>query len=443
MRYRPVKKGPAPTESSGSNIGIVRTILKGWRHTIREYRAVWRRRTSRSAFIGVTGSSAKSTTASLLAHILEGKGQVIKQIEFNTRRSVMGTLRHAPRRTDFVVIEVGVGHPGQMKPMAKTLRPDLAIVTLIGHEHHSAFRSREAIAAEKGELVAAVRRGGLALLFADDPLVIGMASRTAERVVTFGRSPDSDFRAINVHAAFPQRLRLEVVWRGGTLGLDTKFAGEHFFVPTLAATAAALELGLPSEVVAERVASFEPLLTRCGVVTVRGGPQFIVDTVKAPWHSIGLAFEMIASASAPRKRIVLGQMSDFAGSNRRYRDAYRLARSCADEVIFVGDHAHRSGATQEDRQNGRFIDFRTPLEAAGHIRRTAIADEVILLKGSPNLHLERIALAWTTDVKCWEPACGKKFGCLICGRYQIPYELHRSRRRLPEGGPFSHLEARD
>jgi UDP-N-acetylmuramoyl-tripeptide--D-alanyl-D-alanine ligase len=425
-----VTKRPARAESFASgDRGTIRATLAGWQQTIHRYRATWRRRTSQAVHIGVTGSSAKSTTTGLLGHILEASGQVVKQVDFNMAGAVLSTLRHAPRSTDFVVLEMGVARPGQMKPMAEILRPDIAIVTLIAQEHHSAFRSREAIAAEKGELVAAIRRGGMALLSADDPMAIGMASRTGERIVTFGRSADSDFRAVNVHAAFPQRLSLDVQWRSGTLSLATKFVGEHFFLPTLAATAAALELGVPPDAIAERVASFEPLITRCGVIAVPGGPQFIVDTTKAPWHSIGLAFDMMAAASAPRKRIVLGHMSDFSGSSQKYREAYRHARASADEVIFVGEHAHRSGATEEDRAAGRFAEFGTPEEVADHIRDTAIADELILLKSSPNLHLERIALTWTKEVKCWVPACGKKLGCLVCGRYDTPYEQHGSSRR--------------
>ncbi len=165
------------------------------------------------------------------------------------------------------------------------------------------------------------------------------------------------------------------------------------------------------------MASFEPVLERCGVLTVRRGPTFVVDTAKAPWHSIGLSFEMLAGARAPRKRIVLGQMSDFTGSNRKYRDAYRMASAVADEVIFVGDHAHRSEATPQDIASGKFAAFTTPREVFDHLQATAIPGELILLKGSGNLHLERIALAFARDVACWTPKCGKTLACLDCKNF--------------------------
>ncbi|TIV13541.1 MAG: UDP-N-acetylmuramoyl-tripeptide--D-alanyl-D-alanine ligase, partial [Mesorhizobium sp.] len=82
------------------------------------------------------------------------------------------------------------------------------------------------------------------------------------------------------------------------------------------------------------------MANRCRVLVVDGGPHFVVDTAKAPWHSLSLAFDMMARSTAGRKRIVLGQLSDFAGSNAKYARAYESAREIADQVIYVGEHAH-------------------------------------------------------------------------------------------------------
>ncbi|TIV90587.1 MAG: UDP-N-acetylmuramoyl-tripeptide--D-alanyl-D-alanine ligase, partial [Mesorhizobium sp.] len=109
----------------------------------------------------------------------------------------------------------------------------------------------------------------------------------------------------------------------------------------------------------------------------------------------------------------------------KYARAYESAREIADQVIYVGEHAHRSKASQADRDSGRFIELRTPKEVSDHLRRTAAPGELILLKSSSSLHLERLALAWIRDVKCWIPACGKKEGCQTCGLFEVPFEEHR------------------
>ncbi len=352
------------------------------------------------------------------------------QFGFNTLVDIHKTLNTSPLDRDHIVVEAGLGGAGGMKPMAEALQPHVAVVTMVAMEHKSDYRNVETIALEKGYLVEALPSNGLAMLNGDDPLVAEMAKRTRARVVTFGQEPRNTYRATDARAAFPDRLSFTVQWDGGTLALQTPFAGAHFWLPTLAATSTALELGVPPSLIARQVANFEPPLDRCGVIEIPGGPAFILDTRKAPQHSLGLAFDLVANASAPRRRIVLGQISDGRGSSEgQYRKAYRMAREAADQVIFVGDNAHRSNASEQDRSEGRFMEFRTTKQAADYIRATAMTDEVILLKGSNNLHLERIALDWKSDVRCWEPACGIISPCMSCGLHGAPFEEHRGRKR--------------
>ncbi|TIT47213.1 MAG: UDP-N-acetylmuramoyl-tripeptide--D-alanyl-D-alanine ligase, partial [Mesorhizobium sp.] len=198
---------------------------------------------------------------------------------------------------------------------------------------------------------------------------------------------------------------------------------------TAAAVAAALELGVPQEKVAARVAAFQPLTNRCDLLVTDGGPQFIIDVAKAPWHSMNLALDVMAKATVNRKRIVIGQISDYAGSTRKYAQIYKAAREIADNVIYAGDNAHKSRAGQADRDTGRYHEFRTAKEVSNHIKQTAVAGELILLKSSCNLHLERVALAWTHDVKCWAHTCGKPDGCVTCGLFEVPFEEHRNHVR--------------
>ena len=104
---------------------------------------------------------------------------------------------------------------------------------------------------------------------------MGMADRSRHRVATFGRSELADYRAERVHAAYPKRMSMSVRWAGGELPLQTRFIGEHFWLPAAAAVATALELGVDPALVAERVADFEPLTTRCGVMEIPGRPDVL------------------------------------------------------------------------------------------------------------------------------------------------------------------------
>lgn len=398
----------------------------GW--ALRRLQARWVRARNKATFIGITGSSGKSTSTSLLAHILSAQGKVHLQAQANTMPALIRTLYKRLRRTgkvDYVVFEAGASDFGTISAMAQMLKPSVAVVTMIRLEHFGKFRTLEAVAGEKRALVEALHPDGLAVLNCDDPLVLGMASGAKCRIATFGQSDEADHRVSDVYAAYPELLRFTLRWRDGSLNIQAPFPGEQFWLPTAAAVATALELGVPPEKVIAGTASFEPLPNRSTVQEVPAGPQFLVDTAKAPWHSLNIALEMIAKAKAARKRIVLGQISDYAGSSRKYGTAYNIAREIADEVIYTGDNAHRSRASQVDRDSGRFIELRSAKEVSDHIKQTAVPGELILLKSSSNLHLERIALAWTHDVKCWIAVCGKSESCQMCGLYEVPFEEHR------------------
>lgn len=417
----------------------LRKIRKSLWHRHKLYRARRARPKSKATFIGVTGSSGKSTAAALLGHILASHGPTYTQVLANAIDALVSMLYRRMWKAgevDYVVFEAGAYGVDSIRPMAELLQPHVAVVTMVRLEHLASFRTLENVALEKRALVDALQPGGLAVLNADDPHVLGMASGARHRVVTFGLTDDADYCVTDTQAAYPETLSLKIRWRGGTLDLKTLFPAEYLWLPTAAAVATALELGVPPEKVAARVATFQPLANRCQVLVTDGGPHFLIDSAKAPWHSISLAFDMVAKAKIAGKRIVLGQISDYAGSTRKYRDAYNAAREIADQVIYVGDNAHRSGAGQADRDGGRFVELRTPREVSDHIKRTAAAGELILIKSSSNLHLERIALAWTHDVKCWVPVCGKRSGCQECGLFEVPFEEHRDhvrRRRRAQG----------
>jgi UDP-N-acetylmuramoyl-tripeptide--D-alanyl-D-alanine ligase len=382
---------------------------------------------SKATYIAVTGSSAKTTTAALLAHILAGAGRVKSQLLKNAVKSTCKTLRSSWRGYDYVVLEIGTSRPGDIRKMSELIRPHIGIVTLVGLEHYGAFRGKEAVAREKRALVDALPSDGLAILNSGDPNVAAMAASSRARVVTFGGT-GSDYSSAGILSAAPGQLKLALGGRFGELELETRLTGAHNCLAVSAAVACALELGIPHETIARRVASFEPIFGRCTVHEFRGGPTFIVDTAKAPFETIGLALDVLRNCDAPRRRFVLGHISDYAGNpGSKYRDTYRAAAKFADQVIFVGEHSHRSKATQQEIASGKFVRLPSVEALSRYIKSTAVAGEVILLKSASAMHLERVMLDWRTDVRCWPDACGTKFDCLTCGRYEHPFAGRRRR----------------
>jgi len=424
------------------------TITDAWTSIRRKRRAIrykwrlwdakWHRTRSGATFIAVTGSSGKTTTAAILSHILSGSDQTFCQFRANGLTEAVTTLRRLEPSDKYAVFECGTGKPGDILPMAQLIKPTIAIVTMVAIEHYSAFRTLAAIAAEKASLLEPLSAGGLAILNFDDPLVRAMAANTKARVVGFGQH-NGDYRVSNPRLNPQGELALTITPpTGQTLELATRLLGKYSWLPVAAAAVCALEMGISPELIVARLETFQPMLGRMSVEQIPQGPRFILDTQKAPWFSLMLPLEVIREIEAPRKRIVLGQISDYAGNSRsKYRNACRAALEVADEVILVGPNSHKFSTTDEGSASpGRFKGFPTIKECAEYIRQSAVEDEVILLKSAKNLHLERIWLNFVDDVQCWPTECGVKnrrcFDCL----FRVPFAEHGAAKNYPRKAPY-------
>ncbi|TDH34805.1 UDP-N-acetylmuramoyl-tripeptide--D-alanyl-D-alanine ligase [Pseudohoeflea suaedae] len=418
--------------------GYIRSLTRRRRRKFAEIvrltKSVWLARINRlglgATMVSVTGSSCKTTTSSLLAHILSAEREVALGAIGNSLLDISQTLRRMSGEEDFAVVETAAFVPGDIARKARLVRPHVAIVTLVSLEHYASFRTLDAIAEEKADLVRHLKPGGLAVLNADDPRVSAMRDMTKARCVTFGRNEGADYRVVGVAYDVPGSLTLDVEFPGGKRRLTSLLNGSHFWLPVAAAFAAAVELGIRPETAANRIAGFEPVFNRMSVMRGEGKPTFLLDAAKAPLASLDLAIEAIRSARSPYKRIIIGFISDFSHSSRRAYDfAYRLASDAADEVIFVGPNAHRARVPEEHVAAGRVFRFDDAKAVLDHIRATARPEEVILVKSSSSMHLERIGLALHDMVDCWEQHCGYSIDCKSCGMYRYPFHEHAALRR--------------
>ena len=153
-------------------------FYRSFRNFRRRFRTKWKQRIafskrskSKANFIAITGSSAKTTTSSLLAHILHSTAAVKDQLEKNGVGATVETLTTLENTDAYVVLEIGTDAPGSIAEAAKFVRPNIAIVTLVALEHYAAFRSLANVVKEKTSLVQALSPSGLAILNKDDPNV--------------------------------------------------------------------------------------------------------------------------------------------------------------------------------------------------------------------------------------------------------------------------------
>jgi UDP-N-acetylmuramoyl-tripeptide--D-alanyl-D-alanine ligase len=300
------------------------------------------------------------------------------------------------------------------------MRPQIGIVTMIGHDHYKAFRTLEETAEEKGKLIEVLPLAGTAILNADDSYVREMASRTSARVITFGLSPEAHVRASEISSAWPQRLALTVTYAERSVRVRTRLVGSHWVPSVLAAVACGVSAGFGLDLCARAVETVNPVFRRYSVHPVPGGPVFVLDCAKAPLWTIPSSLAFVRDAQAPRKTFILGTISDYQGKGgRTHRRTVRDALDVADRVIFVGPHS-ASVEKMPECGEGRLAAVQTSFEAARVLARESVADELVFIKASSTDHLERIALSFVDEIVCWRERCGKRYGCIRCDRFRSP-----------------------
>ena len=355
-----------------------------------------RRLLTGTTFIAVTGSCGKSTTRLLI----DGAVGTTRSSRVKRGANLPVDNAHAmwlTRRSDrHAVFEVSVGKYAEkdmVKRSAAMIRPDIVVVTNIRDDHISAFGSREAIAREKGDLVAALGPDGIAVLNADDPLVMTMRARCKGRVITFGMETAADVRAEEVSSRWPNRLKFRVFHRGDSAWVETQLCGTHWVAAALAAIAAAVAAGIPLAGAAAGLRGVPPFFARMSPQTRPDGVTFVRDDVKAPLWTVPASLAFLADAHAPRKIAVIGTISDYVSKSRRvYTDVATHALAAADQVIFVGGHGSKVLRSERHARNPSVRAFNTLEAAHAHLSNSLRAGDLVLLKGSQNDLLYMLAL---------------------------------------------------
>ncbi len=391
-----------------------------------DLRARWRRpHLDHVTFVGVTGSCGKTTASALTQAVLANAGhsqgyinEPLVHITLRIRYAIL-SVEEACR---YYVFETATNGPGGLAPQLEILRPRIGVVTTVGSDHRSAFRSLEATAKEKGTLVESLPQDGIAVLNIDDARVAAMAARTKARVVTYGLSPEADVRGSEVACRWPDRLTLKVSHGSEEARVVTRLVGEHWATSILAAIACGVASGVDLATCAKAVASVEPVFGRYSVHGCDGGPTFVLDSIKASSWTIPAGLAFIGAASAPRRTIVFGTISDYAGkAGRVYRRVAREALAAADRVVFVGPHSSHVARFGKGDGGDRLFSFETAYDASNFLVQGALPGELIYIKASRHAdHLERLMLAQREDVVCWQQQCRKVCNCFDCKCYRRP-----------------------
>jgi UDP-N-acetylmuramoyl-tripeptide--D-alanyl-D-alanine ligase len=352
----------------------------------------------------ITGSVGKTTAKDLAAQLIERLGPTVAPHgSFNNEIGHPLTVLRVTADTRYLVLELSARGAGHIAQLCEIAPPRLGVVLCVGHAHTGEFGGLAEVARAKGELPAALPPGGVALLNADDPLVLAMAERTAARVVTFGTGPRATVRAEGVTVGGDGRASFTLATPAGTAAVKLRLLGAHNVVNALAAAALAGELGLGVADVADGLsAATSRSKWRMEVTERPDGVTVINDAYNANPEAMAAALETLATVARGRRAFaVLGAMNELGDESPRWHEhtGGLAARAGVAGLIVVGEAAAPmlSGAKAERSWHGELIGVPDAGSAVAALGNLLAPGDVVLVKASRAAGLERVALALTGE----------------------------------------------
>lgn len=341
--------------------------------------------------VGITGSSGKTTVKELTAHILSSKFSVLKNR--GTENNLVGvpkTLLQIEPSHEVLVIEMGTNQPGEIARLASLVKPQIGILTQIGHSHLEGLGSIEGVREEKLGLLSQLERGGTLFLNGEDPMLKGVASG-AHRILRAGFSKEgNDFWADNVWS----HENGSSFYLNGKDFFEIPLLGRHNILNSLLAAAAALTLGMDAESVKKALKEFRPISGRLQPKTV-DGVTYIDDSYNSNPTSFRAALEALkAYKTRGKKGVVFGDMLELGESGETlHREAGRhLSDLLFDFVVATGPLSKL--AAEEAVKNGydasRMHWAKTSAEAGTILKGLAAPGDVVLVKGSRGMKMEKV-----------------------------------------------------
>jgi UDP-N-acetylmuramoyl-tripeptide--D-alanyl-D-alanine ligase len=353
--------------------------------------------------IGITGSAGKTTTKELTAHVLSSAGFRVLKSERNYNNGLglplsvlqMASRGRRPNDYDLAVLEMGMSSPThEIRRLVQITPPDIGVELMVAPVHLEHLGTIETVAAMKAELIEGLKPGGVAVLNADDALVMKMKSKTAGPIITFGLEHEADVMANNIDTSRFGSIRFRLQTPLGEAAADLPMTGQHNLMNALAAAAVATALKISPEQIANALQTASPPRMRGEVLKFAAGFTVVDDSYNSNPRSLISMVRTLADArqNVKRRIVIAGEMLELGvDAPEMHRAAGREiaalgidilwgVRGLAEEII--------AGAREEGMTTTRFFENSDEAAAAALVEmRTG---DLVLVKGSRSVETDRV-----------------------------------------------------
>ena len=348
--------------------------------------------------IGLTGSNGKTTVKEMLAAILSCKGDVMATFgNLNNEIGLPLTLLRLRQRYDYAVVEMGANHFGEIDYLSDMTQPDVAVLNNAGAAHLAGFVDVKGVSRAKAEIFNGLSADGIAVINADDQYAdYWLSCNENRKTMTFGLNDYADVKGKLINAG----LLIQIADEKQVVKLA--FLGRHNAMNALAASAAAIAVGMDLTIIKQGLESLQAVKGRLALITGVSGSEVIDDTYNANPDSARAAIDVLAERESKRL-FVLGDMAELGNNALQLHQsigAYAKSKGI-DALYCLGKYSQ--AASESFGENGFHFDTLELLlnalqEKIKQYEQLGNKQVVtVLVKGSRSMRMERVVDALSDE----------------------------------------------
>lgn len=351
--------------------------------------------------IAVTGSTGKTSTKEMLASVLQTQLNVLKnEGNLNNHIGLPLTCLQLTESHQLAVLEMGMNHPGELARLAEITRPVCGVITNIGLSHIENLGSREGILQAKLEITRTMTGENTLFVNGDDEFLEGLGDSLPCRVLKVGMGPACPCRLVDFQLDGINGSAFSMAWpekAEESIDCRLKVPGRHNIQNASLAVAVGLQFGITPENIRAGLLACRNTGMRLNLIETAQGITLINDAYNASPDSMQAALQVLESMPAQRRIAVLSDMLELGP------EAENGHRAVGQMVVDYGvDYLFATGSqalwiTEEalsaGLEPGRVRHFENRDQLIAHLKPLLAQGDVILVKGSRGMKMERVAEA--------------------------------------------------
>lgn len=351
---------------------------------------------ARAMKIGITGSSGKTSSKEMLVKALQNQGIVHStQGNLNNQWGVPLTLARTPRLANWAIVEMGMNHTGEMEYLSYLVKPDVALITMVGSAHHEFFKDLTQIADAKAEIFKHMNKNGAVFLNKDNDQYAYLKQKASDNeiahIYSFGKDENATIRLIS-YQTNENGSQAQIQINGQIKTLQLQMTGLHFIQNALGVLGVVLALGADVDKAIENLKTMQPLKGRgASIVFFVDGQKikFIDDAYNANPASMKASLDVLGTNKG-RKIAVLGDMKELGEKSYELHTGLKEAieKNNIDLVFTVGEEMKQLFNVLPPQKQGCAV-LKTE-EVILPLKNALKEGDTVLVKGSNSMKMNTI-----------------------------------------------------